>query len=126
VAAVTGRTADEWSSPSPPKDAEVSIPKAVPCTRLANLILPPKQQEAQHLEAHIPRWGIWVAAHLFESKAWAMYRDREKWFAPLVGGRTPVVLWAWQSATSLPSATTVAHRLTACVGSSLLPTSLAT
>ena len=39
VAAVTGRTADEWSSPSPPKDAEVSIPKAIPCTRLANLIL---------------------------------------------------------------------------------------
>jgi hypothetical protein len=42
VAAVTGRTADEWSSPSPPKDTEASIPKAVPCTRLTNLILPPK------------------------------------------------------------------------------------
>jgi soluble lytic murein transglycosylase-like protein len=60
VAAVTGRTADEWSSPSSPKDAEVLIPKAIPCTRLANLILPPKQEEAQHIEAHIPRWGIWL------------------------------------------------------------------
>jgi hypothetical protein len=69
VAAVTGRTADEWSSSSPPTDAEVSILKAIPCTRLANLILPPKQEEAQHIEAHIPRWGIWVAAHLTESKA---------------------------------------------------------
>jgi hypothetical protein len=68
VAAVSGRTADERSSPSPPKDAEASIPKAVPCTRLANLILPPKQQEAQHIEAYIPRWGIWVAAHLSGSK----------------------------------------------------------
>jgi hypothetical protein len=92
VAAVTGRTADEWSSPSPPKDAEASIPKAVPCTRLTNLILPPKQEEAHHVEAHIPRWGIWVAAHLTESKAWAMYRDRQKWLAPVIGSRAPVVL----------------------------------
>jgi hypothetical protein len=92
LVAVTGRTADEWSSPSSPKDAEVSIPKAIPCTRLANLILPPKQEEAQHIEAHIPRWGIWVAAHLTESKAWAMYRDRQKWLAPVIGSREPVVL----------------------------------
>jgi soluble lytic murein transglycosylase-like protein len=58
VAAVTGRIADQWSSPSPPKDAETSIPKAIPCTRLAHLILPPKQEEAQHVEAHIPRWAF--------------------------------------------------------------------
>jgi Transglycosylase SLT domain len=92
VATITGRTADEWSSPSPPKDAEASAPRAIPCTQLANLILTPKQEEAQHIEAHIPRWGIWVAAHLTESKAWAMFREREKWFAPLIGGRVPVVL----------------------------------
>jgi hypothetical protein len=92
VAAVTGLTADEWSSASPPKDAEASIPRAIPCTRLANLILPAKQGEAQHIEAHIPRWGIWVAAHLTESKAWAMYRDREKQLAHLIGRRPPVVL----------------------------------
>src|SRR6476646_1632328 len=34
VTTVTGRTADEWASPSPPKDAEASIPRAIPCTRL--------------------------------------------------------------------------------------------
>jgi hypothetical protein len=92
VAAVTGRTADEWSSSSPPKDAQASIPKTLPCTRLANLILPAKHQEAQHVEAHVPRWGIWVAAHLTESKAWTMYRDRQKWLAPVIGSREPVVL----------------------------------
>ena len=54
--ATTGRAADEWASPSQPKDAEASISPAIPCTRLANLILPPKQ-EAQHVAAHIPRWG---------------------------------------------------------------------
>jgi len=92
VATVTGRTADEWSSPSPPKDAEASVPRAIPCTRLANLILPQKQEEVRHIEAHIPRWGIWVAAHLTESKAWAIYRDRQKWLAPVIGSRAPVVL----------------------------------
>jgi hypothetical protein len=92
VQTVTGRTADEWASPSPPKDAEASIPRAIPCTRLANLILPPKHEEVQHIAADIPRWGVWVAAHLSEDKAWAMYREREKRFASLIGGRAPVVL----------------------------------
>jgi hypothetical protein len=92
VTTVTGRTADEWASRSAPKDAEGSIPRAIPCTRLANLILPPKQEEVQHIAADIPRWGVWVAAHLLESKAWAMYREREKRFASLIGGRAPVVL----------------------------------
>jgi hypothetical protein len=90
--AVTGRTADYWSSPSPPKDEEAPIPRSVPCTRLANLILPPHQQEAPHTEVHIPRWGIWVAAHLLESKAWALYREREKRFASFIGVGAPVVL----------------------------------
>jgi hypothetical protein len=59
---------------------------------LANLILPTKQEEAQHVEAHIPRWGTWVAVHLTESKACAMCRDRRKWLAPVIGNREPVVL----------------------------------
>jgi Transglycosylase SLT domain len=92
VATVTGRTADEWASPSAPKDAEASMPRAIPCTRLANLILPPKQEEVQHIAADIPRWGVWVAAYLSVDKAWAMYREREKRFASLIGGRAPVVL----------------------------------
>jgi hypothetical protein len=91
VTRVTGRAANEWASPSPPKDAEASIPRAIPCTQLANLILPPNE-EAQHVPDHIPRWGVWVAAHLLEDKAWAMYREREKRFASLIVGRTPVVL----------------------------------
>src|ERR1700737_1232010 len=52
VAIVTGWTADEWASPSPPKTAETTIPQGVPCTRLANLILAPKEQ-AQHMAAYV-------------------------------------------------------------------------
>jgi hypothetical protein len=73
VAMVTGWTADEWASGSPPQTADTTIPQGVPCTRLANLILAPKE-EAKRLATYIPRWGIWLAAHLEESKAWAIYR----------------------------------------------------
>jgi hypothetical protein len=44
VAIVTGWTTDEWASESPPQTADTTIPQGVPCsTRLANLILAPKE-----------------------------------------------------------------------------------
>ena len=91
VAIITGWTADEWASPSPPQTAETTIPQGVPCTRLANLILAPKE-EAKRIATYIPRWGIWLAAHLVETKAWAMYRDRLKRFASLIGDLEPIVV----------------------------------
>jgi hypothetical protein len=92
VALVTGWTADEWaSSSSPPETAETTIPQGVPCTRLANLILAPKP-EGHRTAAYIPRWGIQVAAHLSESTAWAICRDRLKRFGRLIEDREPIVL----------------------------------
>jgi hypothetical protein len=91
VALVTGWTADEWASPSPPKKADTTIPQGVPCTRLANLILAPKE-EKQRIAAYIPRWGVPLTAHLSESTAWAIYRDRLKRLGPLIGDREPIVL----------------------------------
>jgi hypothetical protein len=91
VATVTGWTADEWASGSPPQRAETTIPQGVPCARLANLILAPKQ-EAQRIATYIPRWGVQLAAHLSESKAWEIYRDRQRRFASLIGDRDPIVL----------------------------------
>jgi hypothetical protein len=91
VALVTGWTADEWASSSPPEKADTTIPQGVPCTRLANLILAPKQ-ERERIAAYIPRWGIQLAAHLSESTAWAIYRDRLKRFGSLIGDREPIVL----------------------------------
>src|SRR6476619_7868672 len=79
VALVPGWTADERASPSPPEKTETAIPQGVPCTRLANLILAPKQ-ERQRIATYVPRWGIQIAAHLSESTAWAIYRDRLKRF----------------------------------------------
>ena len=91
VAIVTGWTADEWASASPPKEADTTIPEALPCTRLAHLILA-KPPEAKRAAAYVPRWGAQLTANLSESRAWAIYRRLHKRFAVLIGSREPIVL----------------------------------
>jgi Transglycosylase SLT domain len=91
VAIITGWTADEWASANPPKTSETTIPQGVPCTRLANLILAPKEQ-AQRMAAYVPRWGMQLTANWSESKAWATYRTIQKQYAALIGDREPIVI----------------------------------
>jgi Transglycosylase SLT domain len=91
VAVITGWTADEWASPSPPQTAETTIPDGVPCTRLANLILAPKA-EARRIAAYVPRWGAQLTANWSERLAWATFRALQKRFALLIGDREPIVL----------------------------------
>jgi Transglycosylase SLT domain len=91
VAIITGWTADEWASPSPPQTAETTIPQGLPCTRLANLILAPKQ-EAQRIATYVPRWGAQLTSNWSESRAWATYRALQKQYASLIGDREPIVL----------------------------------
>jgi len=91
VAIITGWTADEWASPSPPQTAETTIPQGVPCTQLANVMLAPKE-EARRIASYIPRWGVELVAHVSESTAWAIYRDVQKRFPSLIGDREPIVL----------------------------------
>jgi hypothetical protein len=91
VAIITGWTADEWASASPPQTSETTIPQGVPCTRLANIILAPKA-EAQRIAAYVPRWGMQLAANWSESKAWATYRSVQKQYAGLIGDREPIVI----------------------------------
>jgi hypothetical protein len=43
--------------------------------------------------SYVPRWGVWLAADLSESRAWALYHDRVRPFASLIGDREPVVLF---------------------------------
>jgi hypothetical protein len=91
VAIITGWTVDEWASPSPPQTAETTIPQGVPCTRLANLILAPKE-EAQRIAGYVPRRGMQLTANWSESKAWALYRMIAKQYAALIGDREPIVI----------------------------------
>jgi hypothetical protein len=91
VAIITGWTANEWASPTPPQTSETTIPQGVPCTRLANVILAPKEQ-AQKIAGYVPRWGMQLAANWSESKAWASFRDIAKHYAALIGDREPIVV----------------------------------
>ena len=52
---------------------------------------PTEPQEVK--PSYVPRWGVWLAADLSESGAWALYRERVRRFASLIGDRKPVVLF---------------------------------
>jgi hypothetical protein len=68
--------------------AEVSRPM----TADTSVAQPPT--EAQEVKSsYVPRWGVWLAADLSESRAWALYRERLNRFASLIGDREPVVLF---------------------------------
>jgi len=102
VAVITGWTADEWASPKPPETADTTIPQGIPCTRLANLILAPKD-EARRIANYVPRWGAQLTAAWSESQAWAIYRMLQKHYTALIGDREPIVLQS--RASGLGSAT---------------------
>jgi hypothetical protein len=53
--------------------------------------LPAEPQEVK--ASYVPRWGMWLAADLSESRAWAFYHERVRRFASLIGDREPVVLF---------------------------------
>jgi hypothetical protein len=91
VAIITGWTADDWASPKPPETSDTTIPQGVPCTRLANLILAPKDV-AQRIAAYVPRWGMQLTANWSESRAWATYRAIQKQYTALIGDREPIVI----------------------------------
>jgi hypothetical protein len=91
VAIITGWTADEWASPSPPKASETMIPLGAPCTQLATLILA-KPKDALRIATYVPPWGAQFAADMSESIAWATYRRKQQRFAALMGSRAPIVL----------------------------------
>jgi hypothetical protein len=93
VAIITGWTADDWASARPPATADTTIPQGVPCTRLANLILAPKDEQ-QRIASYVPKWGMQLTANWSESKAWATYRAIQKQYATLIGDREPIVVRA--------------------------------
>jgi Transglycosylase SLT domain len=91
VAIITGWTADDWASPTPPQTSETTIPQGLPCTRLANLILAPKDEQ-RRIAAYVPRWGMQLTANWSESKAWAIYRTIAKKYGSIIGDREPIVV----------------------------------
>jgi soluble lytic murein transglycosylase-like protein len=93
VAVTTGRSADEWASAEPPQEAEKAMPHGLPCTALANLIVPKLREDEPDASApRLPRWGMQLAANWSEDLAWASYRRMERQYASVIGGREPIVV----------------------------------
>ncbi len=91
VAIITGRTAEEWASPSPPRAAEATIPQDFPCASIARLVLAPLMQ-AGHIAACAPSWGAQLTANWSKGRAWAGYRTPRERVATLIGDREPIML----------------------------------
>jgi len=99
---VAARAASSSSAPQtnttiPQGVALLLAPKAASSSALqtanvANFVQAPRAEE-KHIASHVPRWGVWLAADLLESRAWALYRERLSRFASLIGDREPVVLF---------------------------------
>ena len=53
----------------------------------------PQEVKSPAEASHIPRWGVWLAADVSESRAWTLYRERASRFASLIGDHEPVVLF---------------------------------
>ena len=71
VAIVTGWTTDEWASEVAAADGghHYSAGRILYSARQSNL---GSKEEAKRIATYKPRWGIWLAAPLMESKAWAI------------------------------------------------------
>ena len=59
----------------------------------AHLGCAPEVEPQEVKSSYVPRWGVWLAADLSESGAWALYHERVRRFASLIGDREPVVLF---------------------------------
>jgi hypothetical protein len=75
---------------------------------------PTESQEVK--SSYVPRWGVWLAADLSESGAWALYRERARRFASLIGDREPVVLFR-----QLPGRGSAKHYIIAIVDDDRAP-----
>jgi hypothetical protein len=89
VALVTGWTAEEWASSSPPERRIQRFRRACPLHSARQSDPRTEAREAAHRRLHTP---LGHSAHLSESMAWAIYRDRLKRFGSLIGDREPIVL----------------------------------
>ena len=72
---------------------EVSQPMTADTPVAAQQPTEPPEVKSPAEASHIPRWGVWLAADVSESRAWTLYRERASRFASLIGDHEPVVLF---------------------------------
>ena len=67
--------------------------KSRPVTAGTSVAAPQPTEPQEVKSSYVPRWGVWLAADLSESGAWALYHERVRPYASLIGDREPVVLF---------------------------------
>jgi hypothetical protein len=83
----------------PVMEASVAAPTLVapevsrPVTTGASVAAQQPTEPQEVKSSYVPRWGVWIAADLSESGAWALYHERVRRFASLIGDHEPVVLF---------------------------------
>src|SRR4029077_12038968 len=55
---------------------EVSRPMTADTPVAAQQPTEPQEVKSPAEASHIPRWGVWLAADMSESRAWTLYRER--------------------------------------------------
>ena len=92
VAALHPPVADPVAAPTLAAP-EVSRPMTADTPVAAQQPTEPQEVKSPAEASHIPRWGVWLAADVSESRAWTLYRERARQFASLIGDREPIVLF---------------------------------
>jgi hypothetical protein len=90
VAIITGWTADQWASPSPPQAAATAIPQGVPCARIARLLAAPLPQEWR-IAACVAPWRAEFIANWSKARVGPADRMPRNEFATLIGDREPIL-----------------------------------
>jgi len=91
VRIVTGRSAEEWAGPEPPKWEGAEIPKGVPCTQLANLVTTQPSTPGTAGSPWAP-WGVQLAGNWSQGKVLASWEQLRRRYALLLGEREPLIL----------------------------------
>jgi Transglycosylase SLT domain/SPOR domain len=98
VAAITGRTADEWAELGP-MPREEKTPPAPPCNELNVIIKRAPNPFVAELERHVTEgaakpWGVQLSAGFSRDKAVAVYAVIERRYRAVLAGHDPMIISA--------------------------------
>jgi hypothetical protein len=94
VRIITGRGADEWSSPTPPSWEGAEIPHGVPCAQLVNLMRSTPVRAASQGNPIWAPWGVQLAGNWSQGRVLASYEQLRRRYSSILGDHLPLVLSA--------------------------------
>lgn len=87
---ITGRTAEDWSSPADPTAEEDAEQQG--CVALVALLRSPRFEIAPEIETAYGPWGVQVAGNFSRARAISAYAGLQQRFPELLGARPPMII----------------------------------